>query len=86
MEETELQNPAYENNDRYTDNGWFLENSRGCIHPSKTCYFDKHVLLITKQLRGETVEHFYGKIKELAENCDSGNKEETLIRDVSITN
>ena len=48
--------------------------------------FDRHVFLITKQLRGETVEHFYGKLKELAENCDFENKEETLIRDVFITN
>ena len=38
-----------------------------------------------KQLRGETVERFYGKLKELAENCDFENKEETLIRDVFIT-
>ena len=37
--------------------------------------FDCHVFLITKQLRGETVEYFYGKIKELAENCDFENKE-----------
>ena len=48
--------------------------------------FDRDVFLITKQLRGETVEHFYGKLKELAENCDFENKEETLIRDVFITN
>ena len=48
--------------------------------------FDRHVFLITKQLRGETVEHFYGKLKELAENCDFENKEETVIRDVFITN
>ena len=48
--------------------------------------FDRHVFLITKQLRGETVEHFYGKLKELAENRDFENKEETLIRDVFITN
>ena len=48
--------------------------------------FDRHVFLITKQLRGETVEHFYGKLKELAENCDFENKEEALIRDVFITN
>ena len=47
---------------------------------------DRHVFLITKQLRGETVEHFYEKLKELAENCDFENKEETLIRDVFITN
>ena len=32
--------------------------------------FDRHVFLITKQIRGETVEHFCGKLKELAENCD----------------
>ena len=48
--------------------------------------FDRHVFLITKQLRGETVEQFYGKLKELAENCDFENKEETLIRDVFIIN
>ena len=48
--------------------------------------FDRHVFLITKQLRWETVEHFYGKLKELVENCDFENKEETLIRDVFITN
>ena len=47
--------------------------------------FDRHVFLITKQLRWETVEHFYGKLKELAENCDFENMEETLIRDVFIT-
>ena len=48
--------------------------------------FDRHVFLITKQLRGETVEHFYGKLKELEGNCGFENKEETLIRDVFITN
>ena len=32
--------------------------------------FDHHVFLITKQLRGETVEHLYGKLKESAENYD----------------
>ena len=48
--------------------------------------FDRHVFLIIKQLRGETVEHFYGKLKELAENCVFENKEETLIRDVFTTN
>ena len=39
--------------------------------------FDRHVFLITKQLRGETVEHFYGKLKELAENCDFEKKKRT---------
>ena len=48
--------------------------------------FNRHVFFITKQLRRETVEHFYGKLKELAENCDFENRKETLIRDVFITN
>ena len=48
--------------------------------------FDRLVFLITKRLRGETVEHFYGKLKELADNSDFENKEETLIRDVFIAN
>ena len=48
--------------------------------------FNRHVLLITKQLRGETVKYSYGKLKELVENCGFENKEETLIREVFITN
>ena len=48
--------------------------------------FNGQIFLITKQFRGETVEHFYRKLKELAENCDFEDKEETLIRDVFITN
>ena len=55
------------------------------IRPRNITY-DRHVFLITKQFRGETVEHFYGKLKELAENCGCVNKEETLKRDVFITN
>ena len=53
---------------------------------SRNITFDRHIFLITKQLRGETVEHFYGKQKEIAENCDFENKEVTLISDVFITN
>ena len=45
--------------------------------------FDGHVFLITKQLRGETVKHVYGKLKKLAENSEK--KDETLKRDVIIT-
>ena len=47
---------------------------------------NRHVFLITKQLRGETVEHFYGKLIKIAENSDFENKEETLIRDAFVTN
>ena len=32
---------------------------------SRNITFDRNVFLITKQLRGDTVEHFYGKLKEL---------------------
>ena len=62
-----------------------MEDRGGSIHPSNIT-FDRHDFLITKQLREETVEHFYGKLKELVENCDFENKEETLIRNVFITN
>ena len=47
--------------------------------------FDRHVILIAKQLWGETIQHFYENPKKLATNCDFKNKEETLIRDVFIT-
>ena len=47
--------------------------------------FDRHVFLITKQLRGETVQNFYGKLREVAENCYFENKG-NLMRDVFITN
>ena len=31
-------------------------------------------------------EHFLNKLKELSENCDLGNMEDTLIRDFFIAN
>ena len=49
------------------------------IRPRKIT-FDRHVFVITKRFRGETVEHFYGKLKELAENCDFENKEDSDTR------
>ena len=55
------------------------------IQPRKTTV-DRHVFLITKQFCGQTGEHFAGKLKELAKNCDFQNDEETLIRDIFITN
>ena len=54
------------------------------IRPRNTT-FDRYFFLTTKQLWGE-FDHFYGELKELAENCDFENKEETLIRDLFITN
>ena len=48
--------------------------------------FDRYMLLTTKQPKGESIEHFFGKLKELSENCDLGNQEDTLIRDLFIAN
>ena len=36
--------------------------------------------------RGESVENFYGRLIEQAENCSLGNEETTLIRDAFILN
>ena len=47
--------------------------------------FDRYMLLTTKQSKGESIEHFFAKLKELSENCDLGNQEDTLIRDLFIT-
>ena len=32
------------------------------------------------------MEHFFGKLKELSENCDLGDQKDTLIRDLFIAN
>ena len=71
--------------DTLTTVGFWKIVEEAFIRP-RNITFDRHVFLIKKQLRGETVEHFYGKLKELAQNCDFENKEETLIRDVFFTN
>ena len=44
------------------------------------------VFFSRKQKKGETVEQFYKILKELAEICDSENREEVIIRDIFITN
>ena len=48
--------------------------------------FDRYVFFSRKQKKGETVEQFYKILKELAEICDSENREEIIIRDIFITN
>ena len=58
---------------------------KGAFIRSQNITFDRYFFLITKQLWGK-FDHFYGELKELAENCDFENKEETLIRDLFITN
>ena len=48
--------------------------------------FDRYLLLTTKQSKGESIGHFFGKLKELSENCELGSQEDTLIRDLFIAN
>ena len=48
--------------------------------------FDRYLFLTQKQQKGESIEKFYGHLKELSENCDLGEKGDTIIRDVFIAN
>ena len=61
-----------------------IDNSRALEYHG--IYFDRHMLLTTKQSKGESIEHFCGKLKELSKSCDLGNQEDTLIRDLFIAN
>ena len=44
------------------------------------------MLLTTKQSKKESIEHFFGKLRDLSENCELGIEEDTLIRDLFIAN
>ena len=48
--------------------------------------YDPFVFYSCKQQKGESVESFYGLLIELAENCNLGSEETTLIRDAFILN
>ena len=48
--------------------------------------FDRYLFLTRKQQKGEPIEKFYGHLKKLSENCDLGEKGDTIIRDVFIAN
>ena len=48
--------------------------------------FNRYLFLTRKQQKGEPIEKFYGHLKELSENCDLGEKGDTIIRDVFIAN
>ena len=48
--------------------------------------FDRYLFLTRKQQKGEPIKKFYGHLKELSENCDLGEKVDTIIRDVFIAN
>ena len=46
--------------------------------------YDRFVFYSCKQQKGESVESFYGRLIELAQNCTLGSEETTLIRDAFI--
>ena len=48
--------------------------------------YDRFVVFSSKQQKGESVESFYGRLIEQAENCRLGDEETTLIRDTYILN
>ena len=58
---------------------------RAFIRP-RNFTFDRYVFFSQKLKKGETVEQFYGILKELAENCNFENREEVINRDIFITN
>ena len=51
---------------------------------SRNITYDCFVFYSCKQQKGESVESFYGRLIELAENCTLGSEETTLIRDAFI--
>ena len=53
--------------------------------PQRNITFDRYMLLTTKQSKGESIEHF-GKLKELSENFELGNQEDTLISELFFAN
>ena len=55
------------------------------IRPSNFT-FNRYMLLTTKQSKRESIEHFFGQLKELSENCDLGNQEDTFIGDLFLAN
>ena len=48
--------------------------------------YDRFVFYSCKQQKVESVESFYGRLIEQAENCSLGSEETTLIRDAFILN
>ena len=48
--------------------------------------YDRFVFYSCKQQKGESVESFYGRLIEQAQNCSLGSEETSLIRDAFILN
>ena len=48
--------------------------------------FNRYTFFTRKQLMGEPVENFYGRLREISLNCDLGSHDESIICDVFIAN
>ena len=63
-----------------TKNLWNILNNTFIRTQNTT--FDPYLFLTRKQQKGEPIAKFYGHLKELSENCDLGEKGDTIIREV----
>ena len=78
-------NPHIMNDTLSTAEFWKIVEA-AFICPRNTT-FDRHIFLIAKQLRSETVKQFYGKLKRISRKLRFWKIiEESLLRDVFITN
>ena len=67
---TFIRNPQL-NMDTLTAELWKIMED-AFIYP-RNILFNRYMLLTTKQSKGESIEHFFVKLKELPKNCDLGN-------------
>ena len=78
------QKPTIQTDQIYTKDLW--ESLDKVFTKLRDITFDRYTFLTRKQLKGESVEKFYGCLRELSLNCDLGSHEESIIRDVFIAN
>ena len=52
----------------------------------KNITFERYVFFFRKQKKGETVEHSYSVLEELAENCNFESCEEAIFQNIIFTN
>ena len=80
----QLKNSTVNLDEISTRNLWDILNTT-FIRIHKITFY-RYLFLTRQQQKGEPIEKFYGQLKELSENCDLGEKGDTIIRDVFIAN
>ena len=63
-----------------------MESNGGFLNKVRNITYDRFVFYSCKQQKGESVESFYGRLIDQAENCILGSEETSLIRDAFILN